>query len=305
MRRLVIVNQKGGVGKTTTTANLAAALVRRGWRVLLIDMDPQAHLSIHFGFDPESNEPTIYDVLTQGTSVTEILRDTEEGLRLLPACVDLAAAEVELAGVDDRHYLLRNALSPLENEFDAILVDCAPSLGLLTLNALCAGFEVIIPLQPHFLALQGLMKLGQTVALVRARLNPMLRIAGVVVVMQDTGTLLSAEVISGLEQILAAHRRSGDAWGDARIFSTRIRRNIKLAECPSHQTSIFTYAPKSNGALDYAALADELFGTAAAAPVAPADAAPPVSAATTRPTHNPRDAEDAAPSKPSVRTATA
>ncbi len=267
------MNQKGGVGKTTTTANLGGALARMGWRVLMVDLDPQAHLSIHFGFDPEQEAPTVYDVLTGEAKLSDVLFRGAEGVTLVPSCVDLAASEVELVGHEHRHAILARALDDLPESFDAVLIDCPPSLGLLTLNGLTAAYEVVIPLQPHFLALQGLMKLGQTVSLVRERLNPMLRIAGVVICMQDAGTLLSAEVIHGLEQILEAQRQAGNAWSDARIFHTRIRRNIKLAECPSHQVSIFEYAAKSNGALDYAALAHEMFAVIDARELPAADVA--------------------------------
>lgn len=261
MRRIVVMNQKGGVGKTTTTANLGGALSRQGWRVLLVDMDPQAHLSIHFGYDPESPGTTIYDVLTDGRSLREAMWRSTEGLMLVPSCLDLAAAEDELSGRQDRFRILRRAVDAVQEDFDVLLIDCPPALGLLTLNALTACYEVLIPLQPHFLALQGLMRLSRTVSLVRSRLNSELRIGGVVICMHDSGTLLSAEVISGLERILHAQKIRGDAWSDARIFQTRIRRNIKLAECPSHQVSIFEYAPKSHGAQDYAALASEIFGS--------------------------------------------
>jgi len=260
MRRVSIINQKGGVGKTTTSANLGAALARSGWRVLLIDLDPQAHLTMHYTLEVDPERPTAYDVLTAGCPLDEAILHVRDNVWLVPSDVDLAAAEMELAGEDGRQTILRRAVDAMSGSYDVLLVDCPPSVGLLTVNALAATFEVMIPLQPHFLALQGLARLHETVTLVHQHLNPQLRIGGVVICMHDAGTRLAAEVIEDVGQFIGALRDIGAAWSDARLFSTRIRRNVKLAESPSHGKTIFDYEPGCHGALDYAALADEIFG---------------------------------------------
>ncbi|MDD4891093.1 MAG: AAA family ATPase [Phycisphaerae bacterium] len=263
-RHIALINQKGGVGKTTTTANLAAALARAGRRVLLVDLDPQSHLTMHLGVDPAADgKPTIYDVLTDNAALAEAVRPTAvENIRIAPATIDLAAAEVELVGVVGREVLLRDALATLradpEAAYDYLLLDCPPSLGLLTLNALSAATEVLICLQPHFLALQGVGKLLETVGLVAQRINASLTVGGVVLCMYDFGTKLAGEVTADLANFLAESRGKGQPWSSAEIFKTCIRRNIKLAECPSFGQVIFQYAPGSHGAQDYAKLADEV-----------------------------------------------
>ena len=211
MRRIAIINQKGGVGKTTTAVNLAAALADCGQRVCVID---------------------------------------------------LAAAEVELAGVVGREVILRDLLLQDEGAFDFVFMDCAPSLGVLTLNALAAANEVFIPLQPHFLALHGMGKLFETTALVAKRINPALKVSGIVLCLYESSTRLAQEVINDLQDYLEKSRGTSAPWSKARVFATRIRRNIKLAECPSFGQSIFTYAPGCHGAEDYAALAQEVLGEA-------------------------------------------
>lgn len=267
MRRVAITNQKGGVGKTTTTVNLAAALGRRGQRVLLVDLDPQSHLTTHFGLDG-NNGPGTYELLTEQTPVEKMLLPSEPGLTVIPSRMDLAAAESELISVVGREAILRDRLAALNGRYDWLLIDCPPSFGVLTLNALSTVDEVLVPLQAHFLGLQGVGKLLETVNLVGQRINPALRVAGFVLCMYESGTKLAKEVVDDLQRFLTDARGQAVAWRDARIFAARIRRNIKLAECPSYGQSIFAYAPESHGALDYVALAEELLG----APAATADA---------------------------------
>ncbi|TWT32539.1 Soj-like protein [Posidoniimonas corsicana] len=258
MRCLAVMNQKGGVGKTTTTVNLAAGLARSGKRVGVLDMDPQAHASLHLGVDPQRPLTTMYDVLNSEAPLSEAWQDAGERLRVAPAHIDLAAVEVELAGVVGREVILRDKLAACAGEFDYVLIDCPPSLGVLTINALTAVDHVYLPLQPHFLALHGLSKLMQTIALVAERLNSRLQMAGVVMCMYDSGTKLAAEVTADVDQYFRALRSKGGVWEGVRLFETRIRRNIRLAEAPSFGQSIFGYAPESPGAEDYGALTGEL-----------------------------------------------
>ncbi|OPX23923.1 MAG: hypothetical protein B1H04_03200 [Planctomycetales bacterium 4484_123] len=263
MRTIAVTNQKGGVGKTTTVANLGAALAQHGLDVCLLDLDPQAHLTMHFGIDPSSAPATMYEVLTAEVPLSRAAVLAEPHLTIVPSVIDLAAAEVELAGVVGREQVLADALAAEPLPYELLLVDCPPSLGLLTLNALAAAKEVLIPLQPHFLALQGLGKLLETVALVQRRINPALRVFGIVLCLYESGTRLAAEVAEDVRQFLAAARASECPWSQTRIFTTRVRRNIKLAECPSHGTTIFRYDPLSRGAEDYQALAEEFLSTGA------------------------------------------
>jgi chromosome partitioning protein len=271
MRRIAIINQKGGVGKTTTAVNLAAALAECGQRVGVIDLDPQAHATTHLGIEPNGDRPSVYDVLVNNRPLAEVRVPVGDRLSLVGSDINLAAAEVELAGVVGREVILRDALeqersaSGYPEPFDLLLMDCAPSLGVLTLNALAAADEVFIPLQPHFLALHGLSKLFETTALVARRINPRLRVTGVVVCLYESTTRLAQEVIRDLEAFLERSRGQAVPWADARVHRTRIRRNIKLAECPSHGRSIFGYAPKCPGAQDYLELAREVLGQAIAA----------------------------------------
>jgi chromosome partitioning protein len=258
-RRIAVINQKGGVGKTTTTVNLAAALALAGKRVLLVDLDPQAHATIHLGKVPNGQSPSIYDVLVDGRSLADVRTQISESLWLAGSDINLAAAEVELAGVVGREVILRDQLHAEPDAFDFVLMDCGPSLGVLTLNALAAANEVFIPLQPHFLALHGLGKLLETTALVGKRINPEVKVTGILLCLYD-GTKLAQEVTANIEDYLEKSRGMNQPWSGATIFGTRIRRNIKLAECPSFGESIFTYAPTCPGAQDYRGLANEVLG---------------------------------------------
>ncbi len=260
MRRIAIINQKGGVGKTTTAVNLAAALAEAGRRVCVLDLDPQAHATTHLGVEPDGKAASMYEVLVNSRPLAEVRRKVGERLWLAASDINLAAAEVELAGVVGREVILRDMLLQEEGAFDFVLMDCAPSLGVLTLNALSAANEVFIPLQPHFLALHGMGKLFETTALVAKRINPALKVTGIVVCLYEAATKLAQEVVGDLQEYLDKSRGTTAPWANARIFGTRIRRNIKLAECPSFGQSIFQYAPKSHGAEDYAALACEVAG---------------------------------------------
>jgi chromosome partitioning protein len=263
MRRIAILNQKGGVGKTTTAVNLAAALANAGQRVCLLDLDPQAHATTHLGQEPDGKSPSMYDVLVRSRPLAEVRRRVADNLWLAGSDINLAAAEVELAGVVGREVILRDVMLHEEGAFDFVFMDCAPSLGVLTLNALAAANEVFIPLQPHFLALHGMGKLFETTALVARRLNPALKVTGVVLALYDSSARLAREVVADLHDYLERSRAANSPWSKARIFETRVRRNIKLAECPSFGKSIFDYAPNCHGAEDYAALAREVLGEAA------------------------------------------
>lgn len=258
MHSLAVINQKGGVGKTTTAVNLAASLARNGQRVGLIDLDPQAHATLHLGAEPQRPSATTYDLLTGDVSLAEVWTETDEGVRVAPAHIDLAAAEMELAGTVGREMILRDKLAGTESELDYLLIDCPPSLGVLTLNALSAVEDVFLPLQPHFLALHGLSKLMRTVDLVADRLNPRLKMAGVVLCLYESGTRLATEVSADVETYFHQLRDRGGPWKHIRLYDTRVRRNIRLAEAPSHGQSIFAYDAESRGAEDYRALAGEV-----------------------------------------------
>lgn len=258
MRSIAIINQKGGVGKTTTAVNLSAALAEAGQRVWLIDLDPQAHASLHLGFGMEQEYLSLYDVLTAEVPLEEVRHAVEPNLWLSPSHIDLAAAEMELAGAVGREIILRDRMDEVSESFDYILFDCPPSLGILTLNALTTASEVFLPLQPHFLALHGLSKLLRTIELVSRRLNSGLRLSSVVYCLFDSGTRLANEVVDDVEEFFQQQRQAASIWSQVCSFDTRIRRNIRLAEAPSYGQSIFQYSPDSNGAQDYRSLAAEV-----------------------------------------------
>ena len=261
MRQIALMNQKGGVGKTTTTVNLAAAIAAAGRRVLLVDLDPQAHATLHLGVDPSQLDGSVYDILLDPHhDAASAILATRPNLWLLPAETDLAAADTELGSDADRQHRLRLAMDRVSDRFDVVLYDCPPALGILTISALASADEVLIPMQAHFLALQGVSKLLETVKLVRSSLNPRLSVAGVVLCMHENQTTLAQEVVADLESFFTDAKATDLPWSNARIMRPAIRRNIKLAECPSFGQTIFEYAPTAAGAEDYAALAQDLIG---------------------------------------------
>lgn len=272
MRSIAVANQKGGVGKTTTAVNLAVALSRAGKRVVVIDLDPQAHATLHLGVAPGAQGISAFDVLTAGQPLVSASVRVSDTLSVVPSHIDLSAVEMALAGKPGRESILRQriAADPRCNGqtadgsgFDYLVIDCPPSLGLLSLNAMAAVGEVLLPLQPHFLALHGLSKLLETIELVADRVNPHLRLLGVVLCMYEAGTRLASEIGRDVEAFFAGTATGHPAWATAKLFSARVRRNIRLAEAPSFGQSIFDYAPESHGAEDYAALAAEVDQAAA------------------------------------------
>ncbi len=277
MRTIAVLNQKGGVGKTTTVANMAGALAAAGQKVIVIDLDPQAHLTIHLGVEPQTIAAGVYEVLTQSADFEASLLLARPSLWLLAANINLVGAETELVNVVGREIILREAMQASQDKFDFCLIDCPPSLSVLSLNALAAAQEVLIPLQPHFLALQGFGKLLQTVDLVNRRINPHLKVTGVLLCMHDTRASLSNEVRADIDRFLRSARGTNNAWSGAEILPTFIRRNIKLAEAPSYGQTIFEYDPDCNGAEDYGKVAKYLLGldeTPAPAPAAAAASEP-------------------------------
>ncbi|MDF1838064.1 MAG: AAA family ATPase [Planctomycetota bacterium] len=257
MRRIAIINQKGGVGKTTTVANLGAALARAGKRVVVFDMDPQANLSLYLGSEVGRGDASVYGVLTEGLPVQLALRKTKTpGLYLVASHLDLSGAELELASTMSRETLLRDAINLWEAEalekdgfppVDYILLDCPPSLGLLSINALVAAEEVMIAVQTEFFALQGLSKLVEVIQLLRRRMNPALTLTGILPCLYDSRLKLAREVLAELRRFFPG-----------KVYPTPVRTNVRLAESPSHGMTIFEYAPGSNGAKDYEAMGREL-----------------------------------------------
>jgi chromosome partitioning protein len=265
MRAIAVANQKGGVGKTTTSVNLAVGLARAGRRVLLIDLDSQAHATLHVGVMPGSHSLSAYDVLVGGQPLAAATVAARDNLWVVPAHIDLSAVEMALAGTTGRESILtqRIAADPrcsgiAPDCYDYLVIDCPPSLGLLSLNAMASVDDVLLPLQPHFLALHGLSKLLETIEMVSDHVNPRLRLLGVVLCMFEAGTRLAAEIGRDVEAFFSSAANRHPSWGQARLFNTRIRRNIRLAEAPSFGQAIFDYAADSNGAEDYAALAAEV-----------------------------------------------
>lgn len=267
-RVIALLNQKGGVGKTTTTVNLGAAFASRGLRVCMIDLDPQSHLTLHFGVPAENVQLSVYDLFIDPAALAEeaIIR-ARTNIDLIASEVDLAAAEPELATMDDRQQILKWKFAPIASTYDIVLLDCPPSLGLLTMNALALADEVIVPMQAHFLSLQGVGKLLETVGLVCQSVNPSLRVSGIVLCMHEGQTTLAREIVSDLESFFEQARASGEdvPWRDCRVLMPPIRRNIKLAEAPSFGQTIFDYAPSCKGASDYLALAEAILNPTAAA----------------------------------------
>lgn len=242
-----LANQKGGVGKTTTAVSLAASLAEAGATAIVVDADPQANATVALGL-PKDEEPSLYDVLAGTTSAVDALRETAiPNLRVLPAHADLAAANVELPRLESSDHLLRDALAPLRDEAQFIFLDCPPSIGPLTLNALGAADRVIVPVQAEYFALEGLGSLLETLALVQKQLNPALAIEGLVITMWDPRTRLSHDV----EAEVRKHFPS-------LVFDTVIPRNVRLSEAPSYGLPITQYDPRSTGAESYVQLAEEL-----------------------------------------------
>jgi chromosome partitioning protein len=261
MRKIAVINQKGGVGKTTTAVNLAAALAQSGKKVCVVDLDPQAHASLHLGVTVGDGETSVYDILCGDALFCDARRYLTPDLAIVPANLDLAAAEMELAGEVGREVILKDKMDLDSEEFDYLIIDCPPSLGVLTLNALTAVDEVFLPLQPHFLALHGLSKLLRTIEIVAKRLNPSLHLGGIVLCMYESSTRLAQEVSRDVEEFLNRNAAVSPVWASAQFFRTKIRRNIRLAEAPSFGQSIFEYASSSHGAEDYLSLAYEVLAT--------------------------------------------
>jgi chromosome partitioning protein len=256
-RVIAILNQKGGVGKTTTTVNLAAALAEMGNRILVIDLDPQTHLGLHFGVEDAAT--SVYDLLMDDDiPITDALVKARAHIDLVTSEVDLAAAESELAAKTDRHDLLSKKLTPVLGEYDFVIIDCPPSLGLLTINALAAAEELIVPMQTHFLALQGVSRLFETVQMLVGGLNPNLRVTGVVLCMHERNTKLAREVVDDLQEFFEASKDQEVPWRNCVILDPPIRRNVKLAEAPSFGQTIFDYEPECAGAQDYKKLAQSV-----------------------------------------------
>jgi len=247
-RIIAVANQKGGVGKTTTTINLSACLAEKGKNVLTIDIDPQGNTSSGLGVKKNELSFTVYDLIIGNCSIEECLvKNVYENLSLLPSNVNLAGAEIELIGVEEREFILKKEIEKVRDQYDFIIIDCPPSLNTLTVNAMTTADTVLVPIQCEYYALEGLSQLIHTINLVRQRLNPLLEIEGVVFTMYDARTNLSLQVVENVKQNL-----------EQKIYKTIIPRNVRLAEAPSHGLPINIYDPKSAGAEGYRDLADEV-----------------------------------------------
>lgn len=247
-RTIAIANQKGGVGKTTTAINLSACLAEKGKKVLVVDMDPQGNMTSGLGVDKDSVENTIYNLIIGESKMEEVLiKDVLENLDIIPTNIDLSGAEIELLDVEEKEYIVRNEIDKIKDNYDFIIIDCPPSLSMLTINAMTTADSVLVPIQCEYYALEGLSQLIHTVELVRDRLNPKLTIEGVVFTMYDARTNLSLQVVENVKDNL-----------EQTIYKTIIPRNIRLAEAPSYGIPINKYDPKSAGAESYLRLADEV-----------------------------------------------
>ena len=247
-RTIAVANQKGGVGKTTTTVNLSAALGAKGQRVLVVDTDPQGNTTSGFGVDKNNIENTIYELMLDEITTDQcIIKNIVDNVDIIPANVNLAAVEVELMDKENREYIVKNAIDWVKDQYDFIMVDCPPSLSTLTINSMTAADTVLVPIQCEFYALEGLSQLITTVNLVKERLNPELGMEGIVYTMYDSRNNLSDQVVENVK-----------AHVEEKVYNTLIPRNIRLAEAPSYGMPINKYDPKSAGAVAYDSLADEL-----------------------------------------------
>ena len=247
-RIIAIANQKGGVGKTTTSINLSSCITAKGKKVLVVDIDPQGNTTSGYGIEKNDLDNTIYELMLGDCSIEDcIIKDVIENISILPSNVNLAAAEIELIGVDKKEYILKNEIDWVKDRYDYIIIDCPPSLSLLTVNAMTTADSVLVPIQCEYYALEGLSQLIHTVNLVKERLNPNLEMEGVVFTMYDSRTNLSAQVVENVKSHL-----------NQKVYRTVIPRNIRLAEAPSYGQPINIYDPKSAGAESYLALAEEV-----------------------------------------------
>ena len=251
-KTIAIANQKGGVGKTTTSINLSACLAEKGKKVLVIDTDPQGNTTSGFGIDKNNLDNTIYELILGECSISDcIIKKVMDNISVVPSNVNLAAAEIELIGIDKKEYILRKEVDYIKDEYDFIIIDCPPSLNMLTINAMTTADSVLVPIQCEYYALEGLSQLIHTINLVKERLNPELSMEGVVFTMYDSRTNLSMQVVDNVKENLKQ-----------KIYNTLIPRNIRLAEAPSHGMPINIYDAKSAGAEAYMQLAEEVIGNA-------------------------------------------
>ena len=249
-RIIAIANQKGGVGKTTTSINLSASLAAKGKKVLVIDTDPQGNTTSGFGIEKNELENTIYELILGECSIRDcIISNIIKNVSVVPSNVNLAAAEIELIGVDKKEYILKNEVDYVKDDYDFIIIDCPPSLNMLTINSMTTADSVLVPIQCEYYALEGLTQLIHTINLVKKKLNPQLELEGVVFTMYDSRTNLSLQVVENVKDNLKQN-----------IYKTIIPRNIRLAEAPSHGLPINLYDPKSTGAESYRLLAEEVMG---------------------------------------------